>query len=140
LKQYIISFTLGLLSDQKATMTLIKFIFVSVTFLFLSLLGVSEATAQSTREVETRSEFSTYNAKASKKKKGKKSNMKLKTYADTQAEFQQRMKKVAKEHRKRDKEMKKPQYSDPTYFGHKKKPKIRQVGKRKMCKECHIVH
>lgn len=103
-------------------------------------MGVAETVAQSTREVETRSEFSAYNAKASKKKKNKKSEIKLKTYADTQAEFQQRMKKVAKEHRKRDKEMKKPQYSDHTYFGHKRPPKIRPVGKRKMCKECGIVH
>lgn len=121
-------------------MTLAKFIFISITFILLSLAGVSEANAQSTREVETRAEFGTYNSKASKKKKGKKSDLKLKTYAETQAEFQQRMKKVAKEHRKRDKEMKKPQYSDPTYFGHKKPPKIRPVGKRKMCKECGIVH
>ena len=121
-------------------MTFTKFLFLSILFFFMAVYGANEAKAQSTREVETRSEFGAYNAKASKKKKGKKSEMKLKTYAETQAEFQQRMKQVAKEHRKRDKEMKKPQYSDPTYFGHKKPPKIRPVGKRKMCKECGIVH
>lgn len=121
-------------------MTLTKFILATSSFIVFTLLSMSDALAQSTREVETRTEFSTSNAKASKKKKGKKSDMKLKTYAQTQAEFEQRMKKVAKEHRKRDKEMQKPQYSDPTYFGHKKPPKIRPVGKRKMCKECGIVH
>jgi len=36
--------------------------------------------------------------------------------------------------------MKKPQYSDPTYFGHKKKPKKRPPGKKKFCKECGIYH
>ena len=36
--------------------------------------------------------------------------------------------------------MKKPQYSDPSYFGHKRKPKKRPVGKRKYCRECEIVH
>lgn len=116
-----------------------------IRFLFLTgivfLLSFSTSLAQSSREVETRSEYSTFGAKASKKnKKSKKSDLKLKTYAETQAEFQKRMKLVAREHRKRDKEMKKPQYSDPTYFGHKKPPKIRPVGKRKMCKECGIVH
>ncbi len=119
-------------------MTLIKFVFLSAVVILVSW---SSASAQSTREVETRSEYSSYSAKSSKKsKKSKKSDLKLKTYAETQAEFQKRMKLVAKEHRKRDKEMKKPQYSDPTYFGHKKPPKIRPVGKRKMCKECGIVH
>jgi RNase P subunit RPR2 len=50
------------------------------------------------------------------------------------------MKNVAKEHRKRNKQMEKPQYSDASYFGHKRKPRIRKQGKRKMCKECGIVH
>lgn len=37
-------------------------------------------------------------------------------------------------------EMKKPQYRDPSFFGHKKKPKKRPVGKQKLCKECGIYH
>ena len=55
-------------------------------------------------------------------------------------EFQKRMKENAKEDRKEARLMKKPQYSDPMYFGHKKKPKKRPPGKRKFCKECGIVH
>lgn len=35
---------------------------------------------------------------------------------------------------------KKPQYSNPEYYGHRRKPKIRPVGKRRLCKECGIVH
>jgi hypothetical protein len=55
-------------------------------------------------------------------------------------EYQQRMKQNAKKYNKIDRIKDKPQYSDPTYFGHKKKPKKRPVGKRKFCKECGIVH
>lgn len=54
--------------------------------------------------------------------------------------YQQRMKKNAKKYNKIDRIKDKPQYSDPTYFGHKRKPKKRPVGKRKFCKECGIVH
>jgi len=55
-------------------------------------------------------------------------------------EFRQRMKQNAKDAKKEARMMKKPQYSDPMYFGHKRKPKKRPVGKRKFCKECGIVH
>ncbi len=55
-------------------------------------------------------------------------------------DFQDLMVANAKRRKKEAKEMKKPQYSNPLYFGHKKKPKKRPVGKRKMCKECGIVH
>jgi len=46
----------------------------------------------------------------------------------------------AKAREQREKEMQKPQYSDPTYFGHKRKPKKRPPGKKKLCKECGIKH
>lgn len=55
-------------------------------------------------------------------------------------EFSKRMEANAKEERKKQREMEKPQYSDPSYFGHKKKPKKRPPGKRKFCKECSIIH
>jgi Holliday junction resolvase RusA-like endonuclease len=55
-------------------------------------------------------------------------------------EYQERMKDVVKQDRKDAKMAKKPQYSDPSYFGHKHKPKKRKPGKRKYCKECHLVH
>jgi hypothetical protein len=37
-------------------------------------------------------------------------------------------------------EMEKPQYKDPLYFGHKRKPKKRPPGKQKFCKECGMKH
>ncbi|GJM28456.1 MAG: hypothetical protein DHS20C17_10910 [Cyclobacteriaceae bacterium] len=55
-------------------------------------------------------------------------------------EYQQRMKQNARKYNKIDRIKDRPQYSDPTYFGHKRKPKKRPVGKRKFCKECGIVH
>lgn len=85
--------------------------------------------------------------KQSTERKSKKTDKKLSYYEifnrrmdQKIVEFRQRMKENAKEARKRARLMKKPQYSDPLYFGHKRKPKKRPVGKRKLCKECGIVH
>lgn len=55
-------------------------------------------------------------------------------------EFYQRMRSEVKENKREARLEKKPQYSDQSYFGHKRKPKKRRIGKRKMCKECGIVH
>lgn len=62
------------------------------------------------------------------------------TLEDKKEEFQDRMEANTKRDRKMRRKMKKPQYSDPLYFGHKNKPKKREPGKRKFCKECGIVH
>ena len=55
-------------------------------------------------------------------------------------EFEDRMKANAKAEKKKRKQMRKPQYSDRSYFGHKRKPKMRKRKNRKFCKECGIVH
>jgi len=55
-------------------------------------------------------------------------------------EYKQRMQANVHKHKVMARKMRKPQYSDPSYFGHKHKPKIRPVGKRKFCQECGIVH
>ncbi len=55
-------------------------------------------------------------------------------------EYYKRKEEVIKRNQKLAKKLEKPQYSDPSYFGHKRKPKKRPVGKRKYCKECGIVH
>jgi hypothetical protein len=70
----------------------------------------------------------------------KKSKSTYKTHNDLVKEYEERMEANAKRHKKEAKLAEKPQYSDPSYFGHKKKPKKRPVGKRKFCKECKIVH
>lgn len=55
-------------------------------------------------------------------------------------EYEERMKANVKKYKIMARKMQKPQYSDPSYFGHKRKPKKRAVGKRKYCNECEIVH
>ncbi|MDH5597925.1 MAG: hypothetical protein OEY34_02310 [Cyclobacteriaceae bacterium] len=59
---------------------------------------------------------------------------------DLVLEFHQRMEDNIQMYKKINRISKRPQYSDPSYFGHKRKPKIRPVGKKKMCEECGIRH
>jgi hypothetical protein len=85
----------------------------------------------------------TYDTGASKK--GQKSKKKSKyslagEYDKKVEEYHKRMEANVKQHSKIAREMEKPQYSDPTYFGHKKPPKKRPVGKKKFCKECGMSH
>ena len=61
------------------------------------------------------------------------------TYS-AEEDFYKRMELVAKQKRKAEKEMMKPQYSDPSYFGHKRKPKKHSRKKMKYCRECGIRH
>jgi hypothetical protein len=61
-------------------------------------------------------------------------------YDNLIVEYEKRMKDNAHKYKVMARKMRKPQYSDPSYFGHKRKPKKRPVGKRKYCKECEIVH
>ncbi|MCG8387602.1 MAG: hypothetical protein MJA30_18780 [Cytophagales bacterium] len=78
--------------------------------------------------------------KKSKKKKTSFSSMFNKRMDGKIKEYEKRMQANAKMDKKAARQMQKPQYSDPSYFGHKKKPKKRPVGKRKFCKVCGIVH
>lgn len=73
-----------------------------------------------------------------KEKKKKKSV----TY-DAKSEYNDRMEKNWREREKREKTMERGEAVDkmrPPYFGHKKPPKIRPIGKRKYCKICGIRH
>jgi hypothetical protein len=73
------------------------------------------------------------------KKDSKKAKSGKVTY-NARDKFYDRMDEVAKANRKAEKELQKPQYSDPSYFGHKRPPKRRPSGKLKYCKECGIRH
>lgn len=92
----------------------------------------------SSRSAGTEASGSAAMAEKRNSKRNKKSN--YKTSADLVKEYEERMEANAKRYKKEAKLSEKPQYSDPSYFGHKKKPKKRPVGKRKFCKECQIVH
>jgi hypothetical protein len=61
------------------------------------------------------------------------------TYTSEQ-EYYERMEELEKTKRKNEKLQQKPQYSDPSYFGHKRPPKKHKAGKLKYCKECGIRH
>jgi hypothetical protein len=80
------------------------------------------------------------NKNSKKNDKGFFATLFFKQLDDKVDQFYQRLEDNAKRKRKIERKMKHPQYSDFSYFGHKRKPKIRPVGKRKFCKECGIVH
>jgi hypothetical protein len=83
------------------------------------------------------SDVPTFAPKTASPRKTKKSNGP--TY-NAEREFQDRMDARAKTNRYNEKMLMKPQYSDPSYFGHKHKPKRHSAKKMKFCKECGIRH
>jgi len=87
-----------------------------------------------------KSEYSMPSKKDSKKAKKAYKNSYTGQFDRKIEEYQERMQANAKKYKKISKGMEKPQYSDPSYFGHKTKPKKRKPGKKKFCKECQIVH
>jgi len=84
----------------------------------------------------------TYEIKTSKKstKKAKSREDIYKSYDRKVIEHEERVEANSKRYKKISKEMKKPQFTDPTYFGHKKPPKKRPPGKKKFCKQCQMWH
>ena len=66
------------------------------------------------------------------------------TFKDLEEEYKDRLKKQAKitnqVARKSLRKKNKKYYRDSSYFGHKRKPKRRPIGKKKLCKECGIIH
>jgi hypothetical protein len=116
--------------------------------LFLLLLAAQSAVAQSkkenSKEPETNGQPSSltpnYSEKARTTEKTKRKRSTRKVTYDARDKFYDRMEQVSKDNRKAEKEMQKPQYSDPSYFGHKRPPKRRPAGKLKYCKECGLRH
>ncbi|MEM7551635.1 MAG: hypothetical protein AAF363_18265 [Bacteroidota bacterium] len=123
------------------------FLRLAILILFFSL-GTTGLIAQNSKESGTNSREYTRTFDPESEKSTVKSGKAQKKYKKVleekygrlEKEYVQRMRKVRKQKKKEARLSEKPQYSDPLYFGHKKKPKIRPVGKRKFCKECHIVH
>ena len=76
-----------------------------------------------------------------RKEKGKKSKKSSKGPSyDSEKDYYERKAALEKERRKNERMAEKPQYSDPTYFGHKRPPKRRPPNKMKFCKVCGIRH
>jgi hypothetical protein len=84
----------------------------------------------------------TYNTTPEKvnKRKGKKELTYSEQFDQKVKEYYNRMEANAKKYKKMEREMKKPEFSNPTYFGHKHPPKKRPPGKKKYCKICGMVH
>lgn len=59
---------------------------------------------------------------------------------DNEQQYYERMAALEKTRRKNERMLDKPQYSDPSYFGHKRPPKKRPPGKMKYCKVCGLRH
>lgn len=59
---------------------------------------------------------------------------------NAQKEYEERMAARAKTYRYNERMLMKPQYANPAYFGHKRKPKRHAPGKIRYCKECGIRH
>ena len=119
-------------------------IFLAVIIgMVLLVICSDQSYAQSSRSVEQVLEQRSANQVNKKKKKFrlfKKKKPAAKTDLVLREEYVKRMKSNARQKRREARLAKKPQYSDPSYFGHKRPPKKRPVGKRKFCKECGIVH
>ncbi len=114
-------------------------------FLILFFFGAillftsNESLAQSSRDSEVKKASESSSQIFSTKKKASKKSYNQQ-YDQSIKDYEKLMKANKKKYRKMAKGMEKPQYSDPTYFGHKKPPKKRPKGKRKFCDECGIVH
>ena len=123
-------------------MRYIKNIFLMARAFFFILLMISTLSsifAQNSRDVDNSAETSSQNKKSVKVFKSEKNSF-FKTQKEGKEEYEDRMKQVVKDKKKSVKILKKPQYSDKSYFGHKRPPKKRPLSKGKLCKVCGIVH
>ncbi len=119
-----------------------------LSIIFLSLICISPLFAQSVknpRYIEQNAQYdrgATYDINPQKvDKKRARHHVRYANRFDQEVqEYYDRMEANAKKYKKMEREMKKPQYSDPTYFGHKHPPKKRPPGKKKYCKVCGMYH
>ena len=113
---------------------------------FLILVCTNTTTAQTTRDVEVKPSAPVYQVSKQKSKFSfaklfsKKETDTRKLPYEQKEEFEARMRAVAKQIAKDARLASKPQYSKQEYFGHKRKPKKRPVGKKKYCKICEFAH
>ena len=110
--------------------------------LFMGLTSSVEAQSRKEKNKDDYDRGATYEIKTSKKKakKNKSKDSIDKSYDKKIEEYEERLEANSKKYKKISKEMRKPQYTDPTYFGHKRPPKKRPPGKKKFCKHCQLWH
>ena len=120
-----------------------KFSFLFIAFLLACSISFAQSAENNSSKKNSNVDIdrgATYGTQKTKAKKKKSKYTISGEYDKKIEEYEKRMVANSKRYAKMEKEMKKPQYSDPTYFGHKKKPKKRPPGKKKLCKECMLVH
>lgn len=124
-------------------------IIMKKVYLIIFVIGISGvALGQNTRSTETpKPPRPQYQAVKKEKKsvfaflkKKKKTSPFYSTKEEEVAAFRKKMKTVYKQKAKEEKLAQKPEYSDPSYFGHKRPPKKRPPGKQKFCKVCKMKH
>ena len=108
-------------------------------FILLMISALSSILAQNSRDIDNLAETSSQNKNSVKVFKSGKNSF-FKTQKESKEAHEDRMKQVEKDKKKIIRILKKPQYSDKSYFGHKRPPKKRPLSKRKLCKLCGIVH
>jgi hypothetical protein len=121
-------------------------------YFFLFAMSINEISAQSTSSSLAPAQGSEFAVTKTVKAKGKKTaffgpkKAKAVKYRrgnvkhSAQYEFYERVERAAREKQKIMKILARRQYSDPSYFGHKKKPKRRPPHKMRLCDECKIRH
>lgn len=114
-------------------MNKLRLLFVFILTLFAFACLAQNSVDPTARSVESKKYFAPKRAKATKSKKRNVKN-------SAQYEFYRRVEMAAKDKQRILKKLSKPQFSDPSYFGHKRKPKRRVPHKMKFCHECHIRH
>ncbi len=123
-----------------------RFLFCCLIALWTVTAAVAQSGQRSSREANSPSSVESRNHdeykifRGGEYKKKKRSKEKLTFTEQKMEEYEDRMEANAKKYREMSKEMEKPRYSDPSYFGHKNKPKKRRPGKKKFCKDCGISH
>jgi len=115
---------------------------ILIALLCFSFVGYAQNSRETGNDKKVSSEADRYATHSTNKKKYRKKSKKsnLGVYDQKIKEFEARMETAVKNKKIAAREMKKPQYSDPSYFGHKKKPKKRPPDKKKYCKECGLYH
>ena len=120
-----------------------KFMVTFLSLLLFCFYSHAQSSNSKSKKDKNKQEIdrgATYEIETSKAKK-KKTKHSVNNHFDRKVEeYEKRMVHNAKRNEKMARKMEKPQYSDPAYFGHKKKPKKRPAGKKKFCKECQMFH
>ncbi|MFZ9046857.1 MAG: hypothetical protein ACO2ZZ_13445 [Cyclobacteriaceae bacterium] len=114
---------------------------VRIVFLGFLMLAAFSLKSQSTRDVGPPKPPPPQYQSNKKMNKGFTLSRFFKKKEKTEVEeFRERVSESYKARAKLEKKSDKPQFKDPTYFGHKKPPKKRPPGRQKFCKECGMKH